>query len=189
MKENPLLTRQAEFPKGRPLLGEAKDVPFDGRQRRFGQNHFIACDRLELMHANALRLSRPLVGRLERQHPPSVAAAFRQPAFERVENPGAHRGACFTWRRDDLHDEARRLAVPLRLRQHDGKRTAILAQQPESRFQACHGLAADIDVFDLSRSDFQRAVVLGQKPREIERLVAVLVPDTDEIVRNAALTE
>ena len=67
---------------------------------------------------------------------------------------------------------------------------AAVVEQPEAVLQAPDGLAAaDVDVLELRRRDFDRAVAALEQLREADQFVTVFLPDADEVFRHATFAE
>jgi len=68
------LCRKARRAEGGSLPGEVEHVALDRDERLLGKNKRFAIHRPEVMYLDALRMPRPSVALLEREHPAPVAA-------------------------------------------------------------------------------------------------------------------
>lgn len=185
VEQQPLLRREPHRSQRGSLFREPQHVPLERSKCPIRQDDFVTLDGFEIVNPNPGRVPGPLRARFQRQDSPSIARPAREMSLEPVEHTGCHLRTEVARRGCHFNIQEATLSIVVVLRQHDGVRSAIVSQQPQSVLQApLRFAAADVDVLELRRSDLDDGMALFQQLGEVRHVVAIRRPDADEVLRN-----
>jgi hypothetical protein len=190
VKQQSLLSREAQRPKGRSPFAEFQDIPLYDAERFLWEDQVFATHWIEIMDLDPLCMTRPGVAVFKGQDASPVTTLSRKLSLEAFEQLRGERYPLLPRCCGELERYALSPTVVVGLRDDNRIRFGTVCQYPQAILQAPDSLSpSNIDLLVLGWCYLYRVSPLFHEPRVADRLMPISWLKAEEVIGNAPLSE